>query len=265
MNTSRLQFRSGARAISVLLLMMFFSACVRPPEALLPPFPVPPAAELLTRLDALDGRFSTLSALARARIVRDGNSRSSQQALLVRKPDRLRVDVLGPFSYPLLQVAAAGQLQVHLPVDGRFYAGEASAVNLARFTGLPLRIEQLVGILLLELPRFRYTEATSVWRAGAIVLTLDDGGRMRQEFVFADGGELLRASYWREGELLCEVGYGAYAADDAFPRQISLQLPEAGITANLELSEVDTTRPLADTRFILNPPAQTPILPFPEG
>lgn len=264
MNTSRPQSRPGATAISVLLLL-FFSACARPPEAPLTQFPAPPVAELLTRLTALDGRFATLSALARARIVRDGHSRSTQQALLVRKPDRLRVDVLGPFSYPLVQVAAAGQLQVHLPVDGRFYAGEASDVNLARFTGLPLRIEQLVGILLLELPRFHYTEASSVWRAGEIVLTLDDGGRMRQEFAFAAGGELLRAAYWRESELLCEVNYGAYAADDAFPRQIALQLPAAGITATLELSEVDTVRPLAEARFILKPPAQTPILPFPEG
>lgn len=256
--------RSCARTIGVLLLMMLLSACVRPQEAPLPPSPLPEAAVLLGRLAELDGRFITLTALAQARIDRDGRSRTVRQALLVRKPDRLRIDVLGPFSYPLMQIAAAGQLQVHLPGEGRFYAGEATAANLARFTGMPLRIEQLVSILLLELPRFHYNEANSAWRDGEIVLSLEDGGQMRQEFVFAVGGELLRASYWREGELFCEVRYGDYAGADGFPRQIALRLPASRLEATLELTEVDTTRPLDDARFILKPPAQSTILPFPE-
>ena len=265
MNPSRRQLHSCVRHIGTLVLGLLLGACLRSPQEVLPPALLPDPTMLLGRLAALDGRFDSLAALARAHIVRDGASRTLQQALLVRKPDRLRVDVLGPFSSPLLQVAAASRLQVHIPGEGRFYAGEPSTANLARFTGLPLPVEQLVGLLLLELPRFHYSAAATSWRAGAVVLTLDDGGRMRQEFAFAVGGELLRAAYWREGELLCEVRYGDYAGEEAFPRQISLRLPAAGIEANLELTEIDTTRTLDEARFLLKVPAQTPILPFPES
>ncbi len=257
------QHRRRLGILGTLIFGLLLSACLKSSPEVLPPAPLPATAVLLGRLAELDGRFASLTALARTRLVREGASRTLQQALLARKPDRLRVDVLGPFSYPLLQVAAAGQLQVYIPSEGRFYAGEASAANLSRFTGLPLRIEQLVGILLLELPRLHYTEAATAWRDGEVVLTLDDGGRMRQEFAFSASGELLRASYWREGELFCEVNYAAYSTADAFPRQIALRLPTAKVEAHLELTDVETTQTLDDARFILKVPAQTPILPFP--
>lgn len=250
--------------ISVLLFLLFFTGCVRHPEVVAVTPPVPDVATLLARLSDLDGRYDSLSALARAHIVRDGENRTVQQALLVRKPDRLRVDLLGPFSYPLLQIAAARQLQVYIPGEGRFYSGEASVANFARFTGLPLRIEQLVGIILLQLPRFHYVDAVSLWRDGEIVLALDDGGRMHQEFAFAPGGELLRAAYWREGELLCDIRYGNYAAEPPFPRRIALQLPSAKLEATLDLTEIDTTRSLDDALFLLKVPEKTPILPFPD-
>ncbi len=239
---------------SVLIFWLFLFGC-RPA---VPPVAMPPlnSEALLIRLAANQGAFRSLKGLASIRAEIDGRVTSARQVLLMEKPARLRADVLGLFGQPALQVAADGQrLAVHVVQEGRYLQGAATASNLARFTHMPLGVDDLVRLALYDVPLIPYGESSLHTDERGYLLRLEASRGDRQDLLFDAAGRLYGVEYFRDGELLLKVGYDRFAEQQGgFPKELSLDMPVRRTSLSLVYSDLELNPELAGDRFTLTPP-----------
>jgi hypothetical protein len=198
----------------------------------------------------------SLQGVAKVRVQTPQRTLNGTQVILAGAPDRLRAETLSPFGTPLLVLAANGsELAVLLPGDNLFYHGRATPENLGRFTRLPLRLTDLVGILLSRPPLLTYQQLDAFALAdGGWRIELKAGQR-RQLLHFDATLRLLDVHYLTAGELQLRLGYGDYAeADGNLPRRIDLELPLQQTQASLLFNELEADRQLLPALFTLEPP-----------
>lgn len=209
-------------------------------------------AELLRRGE--QGR--TLRGVAKVRVRTPEQTANGTQVLLAEAPGRLRAETLSPFGVPLLVMTANDtELAVLIPGDNRFYRGRATAENLGRFTRLPLRPTDLVGILLHRPPLLAYRGIEAFELASGGWLVNLETGQRRQELLFDAGRRLIEVRYLTGEELQLRVVYGDFGAEpQGRARRIDLELPLQRIVAGLVFSELEMDKPLSGELFTLHPP-----------
>lgn len=251
-----------ARRILLYLLAGWFlqfalSGCATLPREL----PATPAGQevgqaLLDDWLTRRAKYRTVQGLAKVRVQTAERTVTGTQVLLAEAPDRLRAETLSPFGAPLLLLAADGmELNVLLPGDNLFYHGRATPENIGRFTRLPFRLADLVGILLAHPPLIAYRQMHS-W------LLPDGGWRLeleaeprRQELIFDAARRLVEVKYLSRGELQLQLGYNRFDTEQMeFPRRIELVLPLQSTRASLEFSELAAGRESPAGIFTLQPP-----------
>ncbi|MCF6179912.1 MAG: DUF4292 domain-containing protein [Geopsychrobacter sp.] len=250
--------------LATLLLLLLIVGCARP-QISLPP--KPEAQLLLQRLATEGARWQQLDAAAKIGFVRAGKHMSTQQFLLLARPDRLRVDVLALFNQLALQLSVVeGELQILLKTTNpvQFYHGPASDELLARFTRLPLRAEQLINLILYAPPVSAGASARVEIVAERYLLTLNPGdGGYRQQFFFDERLRLRRAVYQRNANILLSVDYSKIAGKDNFPRRIQIKMPVQQTAVTITLSDVILNEPSALSRFQIAPPVNAVPLKLP--
>lgn len=231
-----------------------------PPQAPIPLPALPPIAAgvLLQQVESCGADVTSLRGLAKVQLANGEKNFTVRQVILAGYPDRLRTETLSPFGSPLLVLASDGQtLAALLPGEGRFLQGPASAENLRRFTRLPLRLGDLVGLLLYRPPLLPWEEmrGDSGDADRSYRLFLDGPGTRRQVFSFAADLQLTGAAYYDGKELLLEVGYSDFGSGPPpFPRHAELLLPGYAVTATIHFTEVELNVDLAAALFHLLPP-----------
>jgi outer membrane lipoprotein-sorting protein len=198
----------------------------------------------------------SVQGVAKVRVQTPQRTLSGTQVILAETPDRLRAETLSPFGTPLLVLAADGtQLAVLLPGDNLFYHGQATPENLGRFTRLPLRLADLVGILLSRPPLLTYQQLDAFALAdGGWRIELAAGQR-RQLLHFDAALRLVEVHYLTAGVLQLQLVYGDYAeSGDNLPRRIELQLPLQQTQASLLFNQLEADRQLLPALFTLEPP-----------
>lgn len=198
----------------------------------------------------------SVQGVAKVRVQTPQRTLNGTQVIVAGAPDQLRAETLSPFGTPLLVLAANGtQLAVLLPGDNLFYHGQATPENLGRFTRLPLRLADLVGILLSRPPLLTYQQLDAFALAeGGWRIELAAGQR-RQLLHFDAALRLVEVHYLTAGVLQLQLGYGDYAeSGDILPRQIELKLPLQQTQASLLFNELEADRQLLPALFSLEPP-----------
>jgi hypothetical protein len=202
----------------------------------------------------------TLQGVAKLRVETPERTVNGTQVLLAEEPERLRAETLSPFGTPLLVVTAnETEFAVLAPGDNRFYQGRPTAENLGRFIRLPLRLVDLVSILLGRPPLIAYDRfETSQSPDGGWLVALESGQR-RQELLFDGAHRLAGVRYLSAAELQLRLAYGEFADDPrGLPRRIDLELPRQQIQAALVFKELEMNRPLRPEVFTLvAPPGAT--------
>ena len=247
---------------SIPLLVFLLVGCAAP-RPQLPP--APEAKILLQQLDRSSQRWQQLDAAAKVGIERDGKSLSTQQFMLLEKPDSIRVDVLSLFSQLALQLTVSqGEIQVFLntTVPGQFYRGPASDDLLARFTRLPLAAPELVRLLLYDPPHADYQTVAVETSEDRYLLRLDRGDR-EQQFWFDGQLQLRRCLYLRNAEPLLIVDYAKIDQIDGFPRRVQIEMPPQATRVTINFSELRLNKPAKSGRFQLSPPANAVPLVLP--
>ncbi|NIQ96350.1 MAG: DUF4292 domain-containing protein [Desulfuromonadales bacterium] len=233
------------------------------------PISVPPDLErtLLERLEHSGGQFSSLEGIAKVRVVNPEKTVSATQVLLAEKPDKLRSEILSPFGTPMLLMATDGhELTVYVPSEARFYRGEASDANIRRLLRIPMRLDDLVDILLYDLPIFDYRQVRAdVEDNRRFVLTLDGEGGSRQVIRFDRELQLAGARYIVEGDVLLEVDYQFNASPSGYPSRVSVQMPQQQSSVSVAFSEVENNTEIPPDRFRLTPPAGVDVTPIPDN
>jgi hypothetical protein len=255
--------RRGAPRFALAVLLVL-GACRTPPAAL----PAPPAdaarsAALVDGLALLGASRTGLRAGARVSIEGQRRAAFARQLMLLERPARLRLEVMG----------VLGQRVAVLATDGSHYdlyraekpGLESGAVHpgiLFEVAGLALTPEEAVrlalGAPLAPGEGGASAAGGSELAEGVVRVELrgpSDG--LRRTLEFGPGGELRRyAAHDPAGALVLDARYGDYrdVAGTPFAHEIEIELPAAESRAEIRFQWVELNPVLGDELFRLAPP-----------
>lgn len=245
------------RQIAFLLLILPFGGCIHAPRLSETALPLKSASELQAQLEGVIHRYHSLQTSAKMEVVTEKETYVASQLLFVQRPAQLRSEILfGPFATPVLSLTVDKEkLSVYQPLQGKFSEGNASVANISRFTRMPLRIEDLVGMILLSPPQFPFEEiSASRVGAGDLLVLVADGG-VEQHFTFDDSGNLLQAAYFLAGRLQLQADYADFdMQQDNFPQQLKIAMPERQVSAAMTFSDSMVNKPIPSKNFSLKVP-----------
>jgi outer membrane lipoprotein-sorting protein len=151
-----------------------------------PQAPIPTATSLVTSAAARDAALAAFRGQARLTYEGpDGNFKSSQM-IVVRAPNNMRIDIMGPFG-PSYTVASDGRMLTAYDRGEKIvYTGSATDEHVARYTRVALSIPTLVALLRGLPPVPAYSQASVSRRSDGwgLALVLADGGTMETVFDF---------------------------------------------------------------------------------
>lgn len=209
------------------------------------------ASALLEALDAR--RNATTSLRARARVKAGLAGVWTREAVLVQRPESVRMDVMSPFGLALAIGTEGPILWAYPPSRGVRYEGQASAANLARFLGAPVTVPDLVDILLGVVPvRAPIAEPRLARQGEEYAVTVDFADGVQTLWFASTSLDLVRAEEARDGVVLMRVVFGDY--QDGFPRAIEVAAPLAGQSASMVYDDVERN-PTLDASLFAPPPA----------
>ncbi len=241
------------------LVALAFTGCaaVRP----LPPLEIE-GVSAVRLLGGVAARRESLSSLrARARLKAGVAGMWTRQAVLVRRPAAVRMDVMSPFGLVLAVGTQRDLLWAYSPSEEMRYEGEATPLNLGRFLGAPVSVADLVDILM-GLPPARVPHAKPRLERAPdarwlVIVPLEDG----EQRVWFDGRTLepRRAEEQRNGTTTFAVAFDDYR--NGFPHALDVAAPLVGSGARLAYDEVETNVLLDDGLFA--PPSTRRVMPLP--
>lgn len=210
------------------------------------------AEELLAGLAARRAAVTSLRARVRLRAGLGGAW--TREALLVRRPDAVRIDVLSPFGLVLALGTCDAFLWAYPTGEGTRYEGPATPANVTRFLGAPFTVADLVDILL-GVPPARTVVGTptlELTHEGEYRLTLPENGRVQTIRFTGDTLTVLGAEEVENGVVVMRVGFADY--QDGFPRTLDVGAPGTGAGARLAYERVELNAPV-DLKLFAPPPA----------
>jgi hypothetical protein len=127
------------------------SACATvPPPRREPQLPAKDWAtgELIESLNQRNQQFRSLRALARLDYTGPDGKGNVQEAVLVQRPDRLRLETLTLLGAVLIVTVNDKEIIGHHPREGIFVRGPRTKENLLRYTQIPLELDEITALLL---------------------------------------------------------------------------------------------------------------------
>jgi outer membrane lipoprotein-sorting protein len=220
----------------------------------------PTAAQLLAPLRSRQQQLTNLRGLARVTYKDSEEKGGARQAVAVRAPDHIRVELFSPIGIAALVTTDGQRLSAYFPKEKTIYRGVASAENAARFLRIMLSASDIVN-LLLGLPFSIPQEESANVRFDAdrnwYVLSVSEEGGNSQTLVFdAQKRHLLR---WEalnsDGTVSARMALADYRVlqGQEFPFEIVLTDFQGGQEAGIYYERVEINPPLANTLFTLAP------------
>jgi outer membrane lipoprotein-sorting protein len=258
---------SSRLLLFALLLSVLLSACAPVGQKIVgEPVTQAFADGLIREWSEAAAKVTSVQGLAKVKVFTRGKSLNGTQVLLAEKPDSLRAEVLSPFGSPLMLMAAeSGEMSVSLPSQNLYYTGAATPDNLALFVNIPLRLTDLVSVLLYQPPLIDAwrEDAFSLQEGGWIVVRR--GAIRRQELVFNQQRQLVEVSYFKENDLFIKISYSQFPEQgEAFPHSFSIDLPEKQANVSLKFSDLETNGMLQTGVFQLPPPPGAKVVHMPD-
>jgi len=225
---------------------------------------LPTAAQLEATLAARRDAVRSLRALARLRY-RDGReSNSSHEAIVVARPDRLRVEVLSLFGSVFVLTARDGTLTAYARQDATVYQGQASPENLWRYARIGLPVSDLVDILLGTPPSRLGGHAQVAFEPSSGWIRLRQDLDDRSQVVWFSEAELPVAAEERDGggEPVWHATFAEYEDHAGFPvaTRIGLEMPDAQRSVDVALEDIDLNPTLDHSIFAFQTPPGSKIV-----
>lgn len=182
---------------------LILSGCAgRMPPAFQTPYPSPEAA--LRAVAASAPADQTITATARIEINRQGERYPLKIAVMMKRPDFLRVESIPLLGTPDFFLSVAkGELRVYLPGKDAFYTGRAVPQNISRFFPIFMPTTEMISLLMgaapdnrEESPALRGEQEERYYRVD--MYTADR--RTRSLWIDPSGNRLVRIRTFAEGE-----------------------------------------------------------------
>ena len=137
------------RFFFLVTLAVLLSACatVAPPS--MPQLPAPQweSGKLIEAISQRRAQFSSLRALARITYAGPDGKHGFDEAVLVQRPDRLRLETLSMLGAILIVTANKQEIIGYHPREGIMVRGQSSKANLLRYTQIPLELDEITALL----------------------------------------------------------------------------------------------------------------------
>ncbi len=244
--------------LGVLVACALVTACQ--PVRTRPAWPgVEPSASRL--LEALAGRRTAVTSVRGFAQVayRSGEENlGARHAVLARRPDHFRLEVLSPFGALAVVASDARELVVYARREAKIYRGPATAESVEAYTQVPVPVADVTAILL-GLPPERPA-------AGQASVTRDDAVGSYKLTIPVEGG---RELVWFEPETLMpvaseiplpdghklRVAFGEYRAIGSlrFPHAIDMQVEPGDRLLRVRYESPSVNVPITDTLFSFPP------------
>lgn len=209
--------------LAALVLGLGGCTTVAPPRAPKLPAPQWQSSQLIDSLAQRRDQFHSLRALAQVDYAGPEGKHGFQEAVVVQRPDRLRLETLTMLGAILIVTANDKEIVGYHPREGVFVRGPATKDNLQRYTQIPLELEEIT-LLLMGLPP---VESSAPWQQEGNALIFSPNGRARDVVVFDHQQPV--PSEWRRvndsGEVELTARFSDYVPSPAglFPTQIVFQ------------------------------------------
>jgi outer membrane lipoprotein-sorting protein len=257
-----MQILCNMRYFSVVLMVLLCSCAPLPKPTT--PLPEVTADQLLERVRDLAHLAQSLKGLARVELESPEKNFGASQVLIAEKPDRLRAETLSMFGQPVLLLTADGdQLRVLVPGQNRFYQGAASGDNLERFARVPLRLTELVHLLLYQVPVLPAVVQRVVSGDEGVRLELTAADGQSQTLDFDDSLRLVRCRFLKSGQEWFNIRYREFSSNDGFPRALDLNLPNHKVRLAVAFKQLELNPQLDPERFVLARPAGATLIELP--
>ena len=183
-------------------------------------------------------------------------------AILVRRPDRMRVEVLSLLGASLILTVAGDELLGFHPRERVLYRGKSSKEVLAKYTHIPLELGQLTSVLL-GLPPLSMQGPWTTRELSSHRLSLGKG----PDVVFFDPVSGLPAG-WNHlspgGEVELDVSFADFLSTPAgmFPSKITLESHGGGVGVEIVYDEPEINVSLPGSLFAQRKPAGVREIPL---
>lgn len=130
--------------------VLVFNGCatIAPPPTVQAPVRQWSASELIEALSQRHNQLRSLRALARVNYSGPDGKGGVQEAVLIERPDRLRLETLTLLGAVLIVTANAGEFIGYHPREGVMVRGRPSRANLVRYTQIPLELAEVTALLM---------------------------------------------------------------------------------------------------------------------
>ena len=139
------------------------------------PAPQWESGKLIESLSQRRQQFRSMRALARVNYAGPEGKHGFEEAVLVQRPDRLRLETLTFLGAILIVTANDKEIIGYHPREGVLVRGRSSKENLLRYTQIPLELDEITA-LLMGLPP---VEASAPWRQEGNSLIFSLNGRIK--------------------------------------------------------------------------------------
>ena len=220
--------------------------------------------ELIEALRQRAEQFRSLRALARLDYAGPEGKNGFQEAILVQRPDRLRLETLSFLGAIMIVTVNDKEILGYLPREGAFLRGQRTKDNLRRLTKIPLPLEMdEITAVLLGLPPVN-ASAAAQQTGNAVTSPAADGGQDIVTFATNDAAP----SQWERrnagGEADITVKFSDYSATPVglFPARISIESAIKKRRLEIRYQEPELNATLPADLFSQQKPANVKELPI---
>lgn len=211
--------------LSVCLAMAACATVTAPPAE--PPLPIGQwsSSELINSMAQRRERFRSLRSLARVDYAGPDGKGNVQEAVLVKRPDRLRLETLTFLGAVLIVTVDNNEIVGYHPREGIFVRGERTKDNLLRYTQIPLELSEITALLMGLAP----LEGADLLRQEGNTLVFSYSGGKQDAVTF--NSPMPVPSQWQrfnaDGGMELTARYLDYVSTPAglFPLRIQIEAP----------------------------------------
>jgi Domain of unknown function (DUF4292) len=236
-------------------------ATVSPPEPQLPA-PKWESTELIKSIAQRREQVRSVRALARVDYAGPDGKHGFQEAVVVQRPDRLRLETLSPLGAVLIVTANDKEIVGYHPREGIFVRGRRSKENLLRYTKIPLELDEITS-LLVGLPP---VDPSTPWKQEGNTLIFSPDGHKKDALAFESQQPV--PTKWERfnagGAVELSARFSDYVSTPAglFPSKISIEAPLQKRKLEIRYQEPELNGKIPSDLFIQQKPAHAQEVPI---
>ncbi len=255
----------GLTFVLVVVFAVALAGCgtVTAPPEVQPTVPQWQSAQLIDSIIERRAQIRSLRSLARINYAGPEGKHGFDEAVLVQRPNRLRLETLSMLGVILIVTANDKEIIGYHPRDGVFVRGQSSKANLLRYTQIPLELEEIT-MLLAGLPPV--DAATTPWRQEGNSLIFSPDGRVKDAVAF-DSEQAVPTRWQRfngSGAVELTARFSDYIKTTAglFPARINVEAPLQGKKLEIRFQEPELNATISPESFSQQKPANVEEIPI---